>query len=365
MATSRNRSRGTSSRRGSRGGETQAPARGRSRYRGEEGRRQAQAEQERIRERRAQRQAQGNQPFRFWMPPNSERKVLVLDEQPDFFRYEHAMMNRDSGRNDLYTDCIDEFDTCPVCENSDSRPYYAMYLTVIDLEPYTNKQGEEVEWSRKLFVVKSGMQRAWTREYERNGSLRGKIFTIFRDGDKDPVTGNQIEEDLEEEPYTEDEMAEFERSWTDRENRTHTEDCSVCFDYEEIMPEMTSDELLRISGGNPAPGSRQAEEEELGGGGRSRRGSRSTTRGRRGRNEETEEEEETTESADDEEGWEEPDASDPPFDPDENEEETEEEEAPRGRRGRGSRRGRAEPEPEQEEEEAPRRGRRVARRGRR
>lgn len=345
MAREPRRTRGatekTTSRRSSRGGKKTEPKQtGRSRYRGEEGRRQAAEEQERIKQRREQRRLQGNQPFRYWMPPNTERKVIVLDESPDFYRYEHALMNRDTNRNDLYTDCVNEFETCPVCENSDSRPYYAMYLTVIDLEGFTTRGGEEVEWSRKLFVVKSGMQRQWVREFERNGSLRGKVFTIFRDGDKDPVTGNQIEEDLEEEPYSDADLADYERSWTDRDKKEHTEDCSVPYAYDEIMPEMSFDELNSFVGGNarPAPGSRRSEEEEL----------------------ETGEEEETTERADDDGDWQEPDTSEPPFDSDENEEE--EEKPRRGRRssGRGSRK-----EPEPEPEEKPERGRRGTRSSRR
>lgn len=215
--------------------QSNAPSRNtsRSRYRGAAGREQAQVEQERIRQRREQRRLAGNNPFRFWMPQNSERQVIVLDAEPDFYRYEHALDNPDSNRRDLFTDCIDDSDNCPICENTDSRSYYALYMTVIDLEPYTDRQGNEVEWSRKLFVVKSGMQRTWVREYERLGSLRGRVFTLYRDGDKDPVVGNQIAE-ADEDPYTENELSEFVREWTDRENKTHTEDCSQPFDYDEI-----------------------------------------------------------------------------------------------------------------------------------
>jgi hypothetical protein len=278
------------------------------------------------------------------MPPNTQRSIIVLDEQPDFFRYEHALDNPDTNRKDLYTDCITDFDTCPVCENSESKPYYAMYLTVIDLEPYEikkgDRKGEVVEWSRKLFVVKSGMQRQWTREFERNGSLRGKVFTVFRDDDKSPVSGNQIEEDMEEDPYSEDDLAEFERSWTDRERKEHHEECDVAFDYDEIMPEMSKDQLEAVvGGGRPTPGSRQAEDDEL--------SDRSTRRARRGSSRRDRDDEPTTERADDDGGWDNPDDSDPPFEPDDDKSEKEEkEEEPRRGRGRRARQEAKEPEPE-------------------
>lgn len=220
---------------------------------------------ERIRRRRELRQQQNNQPFRFWMPVGTDRKVLVLDEEPEFFRYEHALFNPDSNRNDIFIDCIDETDTCPACEQGDARPYYAMYLTVIDLEGYVNKNNEEVPWTRKLFVVKPSMQRQWVREFERSGSLRGKVFRIFRDNPLDPATGNMIELDLEEDPYTEDELAEFVRTYTDREGKEHEEDCSVPYDYDEIMPPMTAQQIAEVCGveAAPTPGSREAEDADF------------------------------------------------------------------------------------------------------
>lgn len=311
-----------------------------SRYRGEEGRRRALEEQERIRERREQQRLQSNMPFRFWMPPNSERRIIVLDEEPDFYRYEHALLN-ERGRGAqkyTYTDCMEDTGNCPICDASpDNRPYYALYLSVIDLEPFTTRDGEEVQWSRKLFVVKSGMQRQWARQFERGGSLRGKVFDVFRDNDKSPVTGNQIEV-ADEEPYTEEELGEFVREWTDRDNKVHEDDCSVPFDYEEIMPEMSFDELAAVVGGAKAsPGSRRHEEEEF-----------------------ADEEEETDAEADDDEDWDGP-------------EDEKEEPAPRGRsrsagrsveRGRRARRGEeteAREEEEEEENERPRRGARSSR----
>lgn len=242
-----------------------------SRYRGEEGRRQMREEQQRIQTRREQRRLQGDQPIRFWMPfagwrkknsrdpaSNGEREVVVLDAAPDFFRYEHAVLNPDTGFNDLFLDCINEDDTCPVCENTESRSYYALYLTVIDLEPYVNKNGEQVEWTRKLLVVKSGMQRSWARMFDREGTLRGAHVKLIRDTDKDPVGGNEIEFiDF----YEEAELESFVREFTDRAGKVHVEDCSQPYDYDKLFPPMSKADLERAIGitTGPTPGSREHE----------------------------------------------------------------------------------------------------------
>jgi hypothetical protein len=287
-----------------------------SRYRGEEGRRMMREDQERIKQRRAMRSAAGSNVRRLWMPENSERKIVVLDMQPDFFRFEHALMNPESGRNDLYTDCTSANDTCPVCMNTDSNPYYAMYMTVIDLESYEDKNGNLVEWNRRLLVVKSGMQKAWTREADREGNLRGLVYTLYRDKRTDANTGNQIELDTEQERYTEEELAAFVRTWKDRDNKTHEEDCSQPYDYDEILPPQSSSELAAIVGAPAVPGSRDAEEEEL--------SDYETAE------EEDFDDEEEVEDADDEEEDEEEEVEEVDAD-DEEEEEEEEEERPRTR----------------------------------
>lgn len=236
---------------------------GRGFYRGADGLKQANKEKQHQEERKKQRMEQSNKPFRFWVPVGETKEIVILDDKPDFFMYEHQLKNPATGRFDVNTGCVRDYDNCPVCETTGHESYYGMYLSIIDLTPYDAKNGDTVEFSRKLLVVKSGQQKKFIRRFEKEGTLRGAIFEMTRDGNKDPVIGNDIEflEFMDE-----DELGDYQRSWEDRDGKTHKEDCSVAYEYEEIFDEPDADELAKIVGAEPSPGSRKAnkhdEEEE-------------------------------------------------------------------------------------------------------
>ena len=194
------------------------------------------------------------------------REVLVLDDQIGFFRYEHAIPNPENNNiPDKFLPCNDHQDGCQICNNTESNPYYCMYLTVIDLEPYTiqsgQRKGEVIPWSRKLFTVKSGMQREWFREEDRlkrddpDRPLRGAIFKIYRDDKQKPRTGNSIEF---VEYVDEDFIDQYVREYETREGMK-TEDCRVPYEYEKIMPEMSDEQIAEAMNMDysPRPGSRQ------------------------------------------------------------------------------------------------------------
>jgi hypothetical protein len=233
--------------------------------RGSEGRKRAEQELERSKERAKQRREQGNMPFRFRVQEGDTTQFVVLDDEPDFFRFEHNLKDPQTGRWSIFTGCVAEFDNCPVCQASGRDSYYAMYLTVLDLTPFKTKDGEKVEFSRKLLVVKPAQQKKFIRAYnkaEQEGrTLRGAIFETSRDTDKDSAIGNDIEfvEFMEEE-----ELSTFKRSWKDREGKKQSEDCSEVYDYDKLFPETTTEELRQMVGAGPAFGSREEEEENLG-----------------------------------------------------------------------------------------------------
>ena len=195
---------------------------------------------------------------------------------------------------------------CPKCGILDDDVYYAPTCGFvdwrcrcghfIDLEEYTNSNtGEIVEFSKKMMVVKSGQQRKFIRRHAKQGSLRGQVVTLTRDGPKDPVIGNDIE--WEDKISEEDLAGAYIREWTDREKKVHVENCGEVYDYEEIFQEPTVENILaQLDGEVEAPaGSREQAKAEL-----------------------EEEEEAGTD------GWSEDDPEDAPFDPDEEGEEGEE-----------------------------------------
>lgn len=274
-------------------------------------------------------------PFRLYLKAGDTKEIVILDDSLDdlFFTYEHNLKNNKTGYWDIYTGCVKEDQICPICESAERESYYALMLSVIDFTPYTDRKGTEHEFSRKLMCVKPGQIGKFLRFIKREGSLRGAVFTLSRDGDSDPQIGNDIEfvEFIEEEA-----LIEYEREWTDREGKVHVEQCSEVFDYDKLFPPATSEELAEVVGARPAPGSAREVAEEF--------------------KEEDDEDMEGDEELEDE------DQEDKPW---EDDEEEEEEEKPvrksRGRaaaakparRGAASRRAAREEEPEEEEEEEP------------
>lgn len=225
--------------------------------RGVAGRKKISSELKRTKEQAERRKAQYTQARRFWMPPGSERTVIVLDDEPWAFRHEHALMNAESGRRDFYVPCIFEKDDCPACHVDDKEGAYVMYLTVLDLEPYTIKNGKNrgktVEFSRRLFVVKSRQQNTFTRKYDAKGSLRGFKLKLYRDGDKDSVIGNEIEFVGR---ISEEKLARYKSTYKDRKGKTVTEDLSEVLDYDKMFPAMDREALAALVGHNaPVPGS--------------------------------------------------------------------------------------------------------------
>ena len=332
-------------------------AAGGSSFRGEEGMARTEREIEKQRQASEERKNQKQMPFRFFTPDGKTRQIIICDDKPDFFRYEHAMKGS-TGKFNLFTGCVKENDNCPVCESLGKESYYAMYLTVIDLTPFKTRDGTTIEFSRKLMVVKPAQQKKIIRLYRKEKTLRGMILDMTRDGEMAASIGNDIEfVDFADEK----EMESYTRSWKDRDGKKHTENCDEPFDYDDLFPEQTADELREIVGGKPSPGSRAADREEL---------ERPTRRRARGGKD------------DDADGWQDEEGEDKDWENEEGEDEprrgrritprrarkAEDEEEPAPRRSRRAkeaeeeepaprRRGRADSEAEEEDEPRPRRRR--------
>lgn len=175
------------------------------------------------------------------MRPNTEREIIVLDDQITFFRYEHALEDPASGRKERFVPCTNTPD-CPVDREFNDNAYYAMYLSVIDLEGYESQTQGWVPFSRKLYVVKSGMQNKWFRLLDQNGTLRGAQVRLFREDQQKAKTGN----DFELVGFVdEDELATYQREWVNREQQVQVEDCSVPYDYFALMPELSAQEIAQ------------------------------------------------------------------------------------------------------------------------
>lgn len=230
-------------------------------FRGSAGARRSEQERKAQEERRKA-GGSGNRIFRFFVPVGETKEIVILDDQPDFYMWEHNYKGSD-GKWGHLAGCCKEWETCPACEHTGSESYFGMYLTVLDLTPYTNRDGDTIEFSRKLMCVKPTQHRKFIRAAEKRGSLRGCLFEMSRDGQKDSAIGNDIEY---VERLDEDELATYTREWTDKEGKHHTEDCSEPFVYEEIFEEPTPENIAKQIGieYEAPPGSSRANEEALG-----------------------------------------------------------------------------------------------------
>lgn len=216
-------------------------------YRGAEGIRRMQEEQERAEARKEANASMSGAPFRFYCPVGESREIVIVDDQPDFFRHEHNLKDG-YGKWSIFTSCINEIANCPVCaSNPDKSPYFAMYLTIIDLTPYVNSRNEEVPWSKKLLVVKSQQQKKIMRYLDRYGTLRGMVLQMTRDGDKDAAIGNDIEY---VEHMSEDDLAAYVTTYTTKDNKVLDVIGNETFDYDEIFPAQTEEMLAAIVGGH-------------------------------------------------------------------------------------------------------------------
>lgn len=236
--------------------------RGSAFFRGEEGMRRTEDELARQKEKAAERKAQSNMPFRFFVMPGETKQVIVVDDKPDFFMYEHSLKDDNGKYGRKFCGCVKETANCPVCEATNRESYYAMFLTVIDLTPFKTRDGAEVEFSRKLLVVKPAQQKKFQRFYNKEGSLRGALFDMTRDGDKDSAIGNDIEF---VEFVPDEELESYVRSWKDKDGKKHNDTCHEPYDYEALFEEPDEAKLRALVGGRPAPGSRESDDRELGG----------------------------------------------------------------------------------------------------
>lgn len=236
-------------------------------YRGAEGRRMMEVEEERAKARKEAQAQNANMPFRFYCPVGDTRQFIIVDEDTDFFRHEHCMKDKRTGRWDIYCECINEHANCPVCKVAERPSYFAMYLTIIDLTPYENKDGITVEWSKKLLVVKSAQQKKFARIREKEGTLRGALIEVTRDGDKDASIGNDISF---LELVSEDELLSYETEYEDAKGKLHQVIGHEPFDYDELFPAPTEQQLAAMVGGKAEAGSREENDRQLGRRGSSR-----------------------------------------------------------------------------------------------
>lgn len=197
-------------------------------------------EQSKIKE-----EARKHKVFRFYVPVNATKEFIILDSTPDFFVYEHNLKNPESGYYDLFYVCVKETEICPLCEKF-GEPYYACLVSVLDLEPYTKKDGTVVPFSRKLMAIKYRQYAKFHRKYTKEKTLRGLLCSSSRDKQTDPAIGGDIQ--FEEYISEEDLMSKYIATYKDFNGKVVTENLAVPFDYEKVIPVYNADQLRKLTG---------------------------------------------------------------------------------------------------------------------
>jgi len=139
--------------------------------------------------------------WRFWMPPEEERKITFLDGDigddgmlaiPMF--YEHRVKLDGKWQNFV---CVAEQEPCPLCESGESKQTLVGVLTCIDHTVHKIAKGpnagKSIQNSRKLYVVTRNTIKILSKIAIKKGGLTGCTFDVSRTGDKEPSVGNQFD----------------------------------------------------------------------------------------------------------------------------------------------------------------------------
>jgi len=220
-------------------------------------------------QRRQQERADGYAPFRFFLPSPEkqgvtreqlEANIVVLDDAPTFAMFEHSFPDPKTGRwgkGAFTVPCLSGDSHCPACDADSKDPYFALFLSIIDMTPYTNKNGQLVPFTKKLLVVKNKNQGWWFRQYERRGTLRGMQVLMVRDSAQGANHGNPEFIELHDEQAIIDSFSHPEVKSQDGQRviKQANEDC-FAYDYGRIFKKPTYEELAERFGTGPVAGSR-------------------------------------------------------------------------------------------------------------
>lgn len=125
----------------------------------------------------------------FWLKEGNDnaRKVIFLDD-PQVGFSQHGLK---IGDNFESVTCLGE--GCAACaQNFYKTP--AMPFTVLDLTPFTDKDGKERKYFKKVFLAKGKkvIEMLNARRDSNGGTLAGIKMKIIRSTDKDPACGNDF-----------------------------------------------------------------------------------------------------------------------------------------------------------------------------
>jgi hypothetical protein len=128
--------------------------------------------------------------FTFYLKSGERKNLLFLDDAQIAVWEAKIRVN---GNWQRYTADTSNPDDPLVLAAASKKIYLSMveYYTVLDLTPYTGKDGKERKYSKRALAVPKTMQEMIARRRnEVGGNLTGCMFTVVRDGEKSAACGN-------------------------------------------------------------------------------------------------------------------------------------------------------------------------------
>jgi hypothetical protein len=238
----------------------------------------------------------------FWLPPGESREIILLDKDVESACaiHEHSVpAGYDANGKPKFDkiQCAKEVGHCALCAQY-GEPYFALKLSVLDIEGYTVKkgknQGKVVEQQKCIMSIKRGqlpsIRDVIDNAIAEHGTMRGILIKMKRPNDsKSSAIGEPVIVEKGK-MYLHIPEKELRADYSNKEVKDDKGKVLkdryfdiTPFDYDLAFPAPDPDELRKRFGGRAAAGSRAEEEEEWGntsGGGR--------RRGRRGADTETE-----------------------------------------------------------------------------
>jgi len=131
-------------------------------------------------------------PDRFWVPPESSRELIFVDDEPFQINEHNPKIN--GGYKNWFTCLRGVHDEVVCCEKlgGDSR-YYVGYMTVVDCSEWTDKRGITHKYEVKLLPAKLRTMKKIRRKKEERGSLVGCLYRSSREDRRSAAVGDEFE----------------------------------------------------------------------------------------------------------------------------------------------------------------------------
>lgn len=139
-------------------------------------------------------------PSRVWMPPETTRQFLFLEDDPTLF-WEHQFQVNDSWKN--WEPCKKRNkmeNVCAICDRfPDRNASYVGYHTVVSLTPWEDDKGNIWCFGRQMFGAKlggkdkPGVLKKLKRLKAKYGHMRGLVVNCYRSGKKTESVGDEID----------------------------------------------------------------------------------------------------------------------------------------------------------------------------